>query len=161
MLVYVDSFVFFLFSPFSSSSRSCFHYRASQKAYFPCRLFIFWAFLFSFVPLFCKSSSRLVMYASSHWAVSCVSSVDALSSVPQLNSLIEIFSWLPVCSVELTCSSSSFGFYVSSSGSLLFHLFLRKALFLESHLNFPSTSVLLQFLLFMPLDYLFQQNPTL
>ena len=78
------------------------------------------------------------MYTNSCWAVSCVSSIDALSSIPQLNSLIEIFSQLPVCSVELTCSSSSFGFASLHQVSLLCHLFLLKALFPESLLNFPT-----------------------
>ena len=56
------------------------------------------------------------MYTNSCCSVSCVSSVDPLSSLSQLNSSIEIFSRLPVFRVGLTCSSSCFDFSVFLTG---------------------------------------------
>ena len=85
------------------------------------------------------------MYTNCCWAISSVSSFNVSSSIPQLNSSIKIFSQLPVCSVELTCSSSSFVFASLCQLSLLDHQSLCKALLPESLLNFPSTSSLLWF----------------
>ena len=78
--------------------------------------------------------------------------------------MIEIFSQLPICSAELTCSSSFFGFCISSTGFSFCCPFLCKALFPESLLNFPSTSSLFCFLQFQLFAYLFQAyfySPTL
>ena len=77
------------------------------------------------------------MYTNSCCSVSCVSSVDLLSSLSQLNSSIEIFSWLPVFRVGLTCSSSCLIFASFQWVSLLYSLIPCEALSSESHC-FPT-----------------------
>ena len=89
IILILSLFIFFNIFIFMTS----FFIHFGNVAYFCCRLFIYWPFsLFNFIPIFCQSSSRLVMYTNCHWAVSCVLSIDVSSSIPQLNSLIEIFS---------------------------------------------------------------------
>ena len=78
------------------------------------------------------------MYTNSCCSVSCVYNVDPSSSLSQLNSLIKIFSWLPVFRVGSICSSSCFDFSLFN-GFLFFvlqslvMLFIRKVIY-----SFPT-----------------------
>ena len=96
--------------------------------------------LYNFVLFFCKPSLRFVMYTNSCCSVSCVSSVDLSSSLSQLNSSIESFSWLSVFRVGLTCSSSCLDFCFLQWVSFLYSLIPCEALSLEHHSELPNTS---------------------